>query len=145
MKNLVINLVIIVFSLVIVATIGWLMKIRCLQELIAVSPILLFVFVMLVLSWWLRDYDFSKALSENCSSSGNQNEPIRSSSRLIAFFSALTAIIIAVSVTSAYLYRVLVVKDTSGLQLGKFAKFVASLGIGVIPYITNKVITGRKN
>ncbi len=120
------------------------MKISCLQELISVSPLLLFIFMIPVLCYWLRDYDFSKALSENYPLSDKDKELPKSSSRLIAFFSGLTAIIIAVTVTSAYLYKLLVVKDTTDLRLNQFAKFIASLGIGIIPYITNKVVNGKK-
>ena len=125
--------------------ISWWLEINCLQEFIAISPLLLFIFMISVLCFWLRNYDFSKALSENWPSPDDKNDPPKSASRLIAFFSGLTAIIIAISVTSAYLYKVLIVKDTSDLQLDQFARFIASLGIGIIPYITNKVVTGKKN
>ncbi|WP_456325268.1 hypothetical protein [Desulfonauticus submarinus] len=119
-------------------------KIHSLQEFIAVSPLFFFIFMIVVLCWWLRDYDFSSALSENWASPNDPKVLPKSSSRLLAFFSGLTAIIIAITVTSAYLYKILVAKDTSDLQLGQFAKFIASLGIGIIPYITNKVVTGNK-
>ncbi len=129
----------------IIVGIIWWLKINCLQEFIAISPFLLFIIMILVLCFWLRNYDFSKALSENWPSPDDKNDLPKSSSRLIAFFSGLTAIIIAISVTSAYLYKVLIVKDTSDLRLDQFAKFIASLGIGIIPYITNKVVTGKKD
>jgi len=131
-------------SIITIIAIYFLSNTFCLQELIVISPLLLFIFMISILCFWLRDYDFSKALSENWPSSYEKNELYKSSSRVIAFFSGVTAIIIAITVTSAYLYKILIAKDTSNLQLDQFTKFIASLGIGIIPYITNKVVTGKK-
>jgi hypothetical protein len=70
-------------------------------------------------------------------------EPVlkRSSSRLIAFFSGLAAVIIGICITSYYMYFAM-----RGATVPKFEDLwpiLASLGIGVIPYAT-KVINEKK-
>jgi len=112
--------------------------------LIALSPIYLSLLLILLIIPKLKDYDLKQALSENehpgaqedNPNSFNDISPPASASRLVVFITSLAAIIIAISCTSAYLYKNLVLNQT--LNLDGFGKFLGGLGIGAVPYIVNK-------
>jgi uncharacterized membrane protein YeiB len=59
----------------------------------------------------------------------------RSSSRLIAFLTALTAMILGLSLTTYYIFITLA--DCPNRNLDDLWKIIASLGIGIIPYGAN--------
>ncbi len=94
-------------------------------------------------------YKLADALSENdtvttnvAAASNNNQQTLtvpgnRSASRLVLFLSGITAILIAVCITTYYLYYYLCcgkAPDMDGL-----INVILTLGIGVIPYAVNKV------
>lgn len=64
----------------------------------------------------------------------------RSTSRLVAFLSGVTAIVIAVSLSCYYSYAWL--KHEKAPEFNSFFTMMLSLGIGVIPYTVNKISQG---
>jgi len=119
--------------------------------LIALSPIYLSLLLILLIIPKLKDYDLKQALSENehpepqedNPNSFNNISPPASASRLVVFITSLAAIIIAISCTSAYLYKNLILNQT--LNLDGFGKFLGGLGIGAVPYIVNKWVSKLRN
>lgn len=70
---------------------------------------------------------------------------LRSSSRLIAFMSGLTAIVISVTLMTFYFYDVLSGTNTSQTTyLDSVWKIIAGLGIGVLPYGFNMIKEAQK-
>lgn len=70
---------------------------------------------------------------------------VRSSSRLIAFMSGLSAIVIAISLMTFYYYDILAnVGDPNSSYLDSAWKVIAGLGIGVIPYGFNMLKEAQK-
>lgn len=128
------------------------------QWLLILLPVILFILLLWYFLRWLKkdNYKIADALSVDMSdeqvdqlqraslASGTEaQQPVlkRSSSRLIAFFSGLSAVIIAICITSYYMYFAI-----KGLPIPKFEELwpiLASLGIGVVPYAT-KVINEKK-
>jgi hypothetical protein len=70
---------------------------------------------------------------------------LRSSSRLIAFMSGLTAIVISITLMTFYFYDVLAGVNTSQTSyLDSVWKIIAGLGIGVLPYGFNMIKEAQK-
>jgi hypothetical protein len=70
---------------------------------------------------------------------------LRSSSRLIAFMSGLTAIVISITLMTFYFYNVLAGVNTSETSyLDSVWKIIAGLGIGVLPYGFNMIKEAQK-
>lgn len=128
------------------------------QWILILLPVILFMLLLWYFLRWLQrdNYKIADALSVDMSdeqveqlqrtslATGTEpQQPVlkRSSSRLIAFFSGLSAVIIAICITSYYMYFAI-----KGLAIPKFEELwpiLASLGIGVVPYAT-KVINEKK-
>ena len=70
---------------------------------------------------------------------------LRSSSRLIAFMSGLTAIVISITLMTFYFYDILAGVNTSQTSyLDSVWKIIAGLGIGVLPYGFNMIKDAQK-
>ncbi|MEY4538340.1 MAG: hypothetical protein RLZZ306_97 [Bacteroidota bacterium] len=70
---------------------------------------------------------------------------LRSSSRLIAFMSGLTAIVISITLMTFYFYDVLSGTNTSQTTyLDSVWKIIVGLGIGVLPYGFNMIKEAQK-
>jgi ATP-dependent Zn protease len=128
------------------------------QWLLILLPVILFILLLWYFLRWLKkdNYKIADALSVDMSDEQVEQlqrtslatgeapqQPVlkRSSSRLIAFFSGLSAVIIAICITSYYMYFAI-----KGLAVPKFEELwpiLASLGIGVVPYAT-KIINEKK-
>jgi hypothetical protein len=128
------------------------------QWVMILLPVILFILLLWYFLRWLKKdkYKIADALSVDMSDgqveqlqavaiAGGKTpeEPVlkRSSSRLIAFFSGFSAVIIAICITSYYMYFAI-----KGLPVPKFEELwpiLASLGIGIVPYAT-KVINEKK-
>lgn len=143
-----------------------------LQWLIVWMPVLLFLFLFLFFLIRLRSEGFliANALSScvpvevaNVAPDVNgiimisapatpSNPPaprdmmlLRSSSRLIAFMSGLTAIVISITLMTFYFYDVLSGTNTSQtLYLDSVWKIIVGLGIGVLPYGFNMIKEAQK-
>ncbi len=142
-------------------------KLGFLQWLIVWMPVLLFLFLFLFFLTRLRKEGFllADALS-SCvpievanigpavngiitisAPADSANPPLpndmmllRSSSRLIAFMSGLTAIVISITLMTFYFYDVLSGTNTSQTTyLDSVWKIIVGLGIGVLPYGFNMI------
>jgi hypothetical protein len=133
---------------------------ECLKDLgwlwlYVLLPILLFIFFGLYFIRWLRKdgYKIADALSNDLNSdqldklqatanstAGFVANPIlnRSSSRLIAFLSSLSAVILAICLFSYYMY--FSIKGLTPPDFEKLWTILAAIGIGVVPY-ASKVIS----
>jgi hypothetical protein len=142
------------------------------QWLIVWMPVLFFLFLFLFFMTRLRSEGFrlADALSScvpievgsvNPSAAGIITVPappipgnppppkdmmlLRSSSRLIAFMSGLTAIVISITLMTFYFYDVLAGVNTSQTTyLDSVWKIIAGLGIGVLPYGFNMIKEAQK-
>jgi hypothetical protein len=133
---------------------------ECLKDLgwlwlYVLLPVLLLIFFGLYFIRWLRKdgYKIADALSNDLNqeqldklqvtantTSGFIANPIlnRSSSRLIAFLSSLSAVIIAICLFSYYMY--FAIKGLTPPDFEKLWTILAAIGIGVVPY-ASKVIS----
>ncbi len=71
------------------------------------------------------------------------DNPPTSSSRLIAFISSITAIIIGISMATFYFYSYF--KYANKPDIGDLWKALIALGIGVVPYATNQLTSNKQN
>ncbi len=104
---------------------------------ISLLPVILFIIIIPLIFASLKKggYKISDALKENEFITGTNTQP-NSSSRLIAFLTAMTTLAVAVSVTSYWMYC-----KFFGLSvnLSDLNTLLISLGFGVAPYGFNKV------
>ncbi len=137
---------------------------ECLTELkwlwlYVLLPVILFIFFGLYFIRWLKrdGYKLADALSGdltteqlNTLQTAVNNNPVftanpvlnRSSSRLIAFLSSLSAVIMAICLFSYYMY--FVIKGLNPPEFEKLWTILAAIGIGVVPY-ASKVISQNSN
>lgn len=101
-------------------------------------PIALLILMILVMVWIIKKtgFDLKNALSE-IKIVNNAKAMIESSSRLIAFFSAIVALILSCTIILISLYVFL----QTGIipDFGVLVNAVLALGIGVVPYSINRI------
>jgi len=131
------------------------------QRLLILSPIVLFFLVITYLALRLRsegfkladaldetdpkiktipnpEYNATTAVIGTVPTTINiTDSPNRSTSRLIAFLSGLTAILIAISSTSYFFYMYF--RTGKEPDISKLYDILLALGIGVTPYVFNKL------
>jgi len=129
-------------------------------------PVILFVAALLIVLWITRrsGYRISEAFYENdpeeitvpAPTATDPNATIKktvldangqpvykpSTSRLIAFLSGLTTLIIVVCFISYYAYCMIRCKDLPAFE--ELFNVVLALGLGVVPYSVNKVTNAAK-
>ncbi|MBS1513643.1 MAG: hypothetical protein JSS63_01335 [Bacteroidetes bacterium] len=130
--------------------------------IIWITPVMFLFFSFLCIIFLLKSrFDLGDTLSEyveipKFDSSGNAvldsnknqvNESVKkkSSSRFIAFFSGLAAIIISLSIATFTIYRIIKYPYAKLPDFSNLLAFIIPLGIGVIPYSFNKVADAFKN
>jgi hypothetical protein len=135
---------------------------ECIKELgwlwlYVLLPVLLFIFFGLYFIRWLKrdGYKIADALSNDLNSEqldklqatandkpGFVANPIlnRSSSRLIAFLSSLSAVILAICLFSYYMY--FAIKGLTPPDFEKLWTILAAIGIGVVPYASKVISQG---
>lgn len=135
-------------------------KVQGLSWLLVFLPTLLFVGLLYYFTAWLKKdrYKLAEALSScdkvalvtqtndaqgNLTGSQSTEQLPRSSSRLIAFLTGITAMIIGVCLTTYYIYCTLA--DCPNPELDGLWKVIAALGIGVVPYGANMLKESRKD
>jgi hypothetical protein len=121
-------------------------KMSNMHWIITLMPILL----SFVAIWYFMDklksksFNFAEALSgrgmekveKADGSTSNEAKPIASTSRLMAFITGITAIIIALCLTCYYGYHQ-IAECTNKLEFEGLWKILLGLGIGIIPYGIN--------
>jgi hypothetical protein len=135
------------------------------QRLIVFSPFIFSIIVGGYCAYRLRREDFrlSEALAEsnpmfkknvpnpnfNADNPGDEpptieqiDLPNKSTSRIIAFFSGMAAIVISLAATSYFFYMFL--KTGKAPEIDKLFDILLGLGIGVIPYSFNKMADAIK-
>lgn len=131
------------------------------EWLIIMLPAILFLLLFFYFMSWLKKENFKlsdalsadESVSKSISSETKQDptdslKPIttiteipnyaRSSSRVIAFLTGITAIVIAISIVTIYNYAQ-VSKHTDLIDLDGIWKIIAGLGIGVVPYVAKTI------
>ena len=113
---------------------------------IAMMPIILFILAMVCIILILKDkgYDISDALKEPPPPAVAGAAPVtgqNSASRLIAFLTAVTTLIIVICVISFWMYQGL---NDKTVDMSKTSTLLLSLGIGIVPYGVNKISTALK-
>jgi hypothetical protein len=135
-------------------------KVKGVQWVLVFLPTVFFLLLFYYYMGWLKKdgYKIADALSScepltltqetkdaagNVTASiGNQVLP-RSSSRLIAFLTGLTAMVIGLCLTTYYIFISLA--DCPNPDLDGLWKVIASLGIGIIPYGANMWKESKKD
>jgi len=108
----------------------------CLETWLVIAP-LLSVFVILLMLLFLRmgGYKISDALRESTTASPPSAAPA-SASRLIAFITGITTLLLVLCLTSFWIYQTI---KGNPVDLSKVSTLFLSLGLGVVPYGVNKI------
>lgn len=109
-----------------------------LQKMLVLLPVILFLFFIIVTIFILRadKYNLGEALSytkivTNEADKGNKIT-VNSSSRLIAFISAIASVVIVICFCCYYAY--FSISQSEMPEVKHFVEIVVVLGIGVVPY-----------
>jgi uncharacterized membrane protein YeiB len=135
-------------------------KVKKEEWILVLLPIILFLLFFYYFMGWLKRDKFkiadaltscelitltaqTKDLADNVVGSTSSEIMPKSSSRLIAFITALSAIVIALCLTSYYIFITLA--DCPNPDLDGLWKIIAALGIGIIPYGANMWKESKKD
>ena len=121
------------------------------EKVVAFLPVVLFLLVMMVIFSTLRKsgYKISDALKENepvtitkpaaTADGASTTETIQpnSSSRLIAFLTGMTTLVILACVTTYWMYKSFVCSQP--IDMSSLTTVFITLGLGIVPYGANKI------